>query len=351
MRSFIYGIVIPVAFLSVAACSGRHDNLSADRPEEPVADTDSPIVIDADIPGSKAVDPLTTSTLESFDVSAIWNYDGTSTNKWYLKQQAVTKPTTVWTTTPPSYWTLTGNLSFFMYAPSSTSVPGLEAVFTTTGMPGVRYTPSVTNIESQADLCLARPVLNSTKQIGPVPAEFHHTLTQIWFDVNYEGTPPGSFSILVENIRLRNIVGTNTATFTTTDPYFEWDAVGAADCTYELKLSSSHLRNEYLPEKPAAGIPVQNTLGRLYLLPQTLDPSADIQVTYSFFDTSRTPAVRQATFTKTVSIPSPSVWPANRSIHYKLTINVGESSPIVLDGYTIDDWTESGNNHSEIEFD
>lgn len=337
--------VLPL-LLAAGACSEHNGPESQDQP---VADHDSPIVVD--MPGTKGVDPLTTATLVDFDMSAIWDFNGTSTNTWYMKQEKVTKSGSVWTTTPPSYWTVTGNLSFFMYAPSSASSPGIEPVFPTNGMPGVRYTPSVTNIENQADLCLARPVLNATKHIGPVPAEFHHSLTQIWFDMNYKGTPPGTYSVLVEDIRLRNVRGVATATFSASAPYFEWTDYGPADCTYELKLSSSHLRGDYLPAWPAAEIPVQNTLGRLYLLPQTLDSSADIEITYSFFDTSHTPNVRQATFTKTVSIPSSSQWPADRSVHYKITLDVGESTPISLTGYTIDDWTESGNNHVDIEFD
>ena len=200
------------------------------------------------------------------------------------------------------------------------------------------------------DLCMARPVLNSTKEIGSVPAVFHHTLTQIWFDMNYEGTPPSGYSVKVENIKLRNIVGTRTATYTTVPPYFEWSG-GTADTDYELKLSSSHLRDMYLALKPAPEEPIQNSMGRLYLIPQTLDPSASIEITYSFFDTAPDPDVRKATFTKSVNIPSPSVWPANRTIRYKITVDVGVSSPVVLSGCTIDDWTESGSIHTEIEFD
>ena len=197
---------------------------------------------------------------------------------------------------------------------------------------------------------MARPVLNSTKEIGSVPAVFHHTLTQIWFDMNYEGTPPSGYSVKVENIKLRNIVGTRTATYTTVPPYFEWSG-GSADTDYELKLSSSHLRDMYLALKPAPEEPIQNSMGRLYLIPQALDPSACIEITYSFFDTAPDPDVRKATFTKSVNIPSPSVWPANRTIRYKITVDVGLSSPVALTGCTIDDWTESGSIHTEIEFD
>lgn len=347
----IKGLVNIVLALCVASCGSNQRPGIDYSTYNPEPDTCSPLIVNVGLEAAtRATDVLTMVNLTDFDVSAIWNYNALPENKWYMKQQKVTKPSTEWVTTPMSYWTVTGNLSFFMYAPSASMVDGITAVYSTTGMPGIIYTPNPDNISDMPDLCIARPVLNSTKEIGSVPAVFHHTLTQIWFDMNYEGTPPSGYSVKVENIKLRNIVGTRTATYTTVPPYFEWSG-GTADTDYELKLSSSHLRDMYLSLKPAPEEPIQNSMGRLYLIPQTLDPSACIEITYSFFDTAPDPDVRKATFTKSVNIPSPSVWPANRTIRYKITVDVGVSSPVVLSGCTIDDWTESGSIHTEIEFD
>ena len=347
----IKGLVNIVLALCVASCGSNQRPGIDYSTYNPEPDTCSPLIVNVGLEAAtRATDVLTMVNLTDFDVSAIWNYNALPENKWYMKQQKVTKPSTEWVTTPMSYWTVTGNLSFFMYAPSASMVDGITAVYSTTGMPGIIYTPNPDNISDMPDLCMARPVLNSTKEIGSVPAVFHHTLTQIWFDMNYEGTPPSGYSVKVENIKLRNIVGTRTATYTTVPPYFEWSG-GTADTDYELKLSSSHLRDMYLSLKPAPEEPIQNSMGRLYLIPQTLDPSACIEITYSFFDTAPDPDVRKATFTKSVNIPSPSVWPANRTIRYKITVDVGLSSPVVLSGCTIDDWTESGSIHTEIEFD
>ena len=347
----IKGLVNIVLALCVASCGSNQRPGIDYSTYNPEPDTCSPLIVNVGLEAAtRATDVLTMVNLTDFDVSAIWNYNALPENKWYMKQQKVTKPSTEWVTTPMSYWTVTGNLSFFMYAPSASMVDGITAVYSTTGMPGIIYTPNPDNISDMPDLCMARPVLNSTKEIGSVPAVFHHTLTQIWFDMNYEGTPPSGYSVLVENVKLRNIIGTRTATYTTVPPYFEWSG-GTADTDYELKLSSSHLRDMYLSLKPAPEEPIQNSMGRLYLIPQTLDPSACIEITYSFFDTAPDPDVRKATFTKSVNIPSPSVWPANRTIRYKITVDVGLSSPVVLSGCTIDDWTESGSIHTEIEFD
>ena len=77
--------VLPL-LLAAGACSEHNGPESQDQP---VADHDSPIVVD--MPGTKGVDPLTTATLVDFDMSAIWNFNGTSANTWYLKQEKVTK--------------------------------------------------------------------------------------------------------------------------------------------------------------------------------------------------------------------------------------------------------------------
>ena len=348
----IKGLVNTIVLALCVASCGSNQRPGIDYSTyNPEPDTCSPLLVNVGVEAAtRAMDVLTMVNLTDFDVSAIWNYNALPENKWYMKQLKVTKPSTDWVTTPMSYWTVTGNLSFFMYAPSASTVDGITPIYSSTGMPGISYTPNPDNIYDMPDLCLARPVLNSTKEIGSVPAVFHHALTQIWFDMNYEGTPPSGYSVKVENVKLRNIIGTRTATYTTVPPYFEWSG-GTPDADYELKLSSSHLQNVYLPLKPATEIPIQNSLGRLYLIPQTLDPSACIEITYSFFDTAPDPDVRKATFTKSVNIPSPSVWPANRTIHYKITVDVGLSSPIDLSGYTIDDWTESGSIHANIDFD
>ena len=348
----IKGLVNTIVLALCAVSCGTDQRSGIDYGTyNPEPDTCSPLIVNVGVEkATRAMDALTMVNLTDFDVSAVWNFNALPENKWYMKQLKVTKPSTEWVTTPMSYWTVTGNLSFFMYAPSASTVDGITPIYSVTGMPAISYTPNPDNINDMPDLCMARPVLNSTKEIGPVPAVFHHTLTQIWFDMNYEGTPPSGYSVKVENVKLRNIVGTRTATYTTVPPYFEWSG-GTPDADYELKLSSSHLRDMYLSLKPAPEETVQNSLGGLYLIPQTLDPSACIEITYSFFDTAPNPDVRKATFTKSVNIPSPSVWPANRCIHYKITVDVGVSSPINLSGYSIDDWTESGSIHADIEFD
>lgn len=342
-------LILTVLLAAVSCDHTENHILTVDYGECPVPDSLSPIAMSVEMgPSTRAVDPLTTPNLTSFDVMAIWNYNGSAANKWYLRGQEVTKPSTVWTTTPPSYWTVTGNLSFFMYTPKASA--NIVPVYPVSGMPGITYTSSPTDIANQPDLCIARPVLNATKEIGPVPAVFHHALTQILFDMNYKGTPPSGYSVKIERVRLINIIATRTATFTTVAPYFEWSG-GTSDATYELNTSTGHLRNDYIPESPALEVPVQNSLGRLYLLPQTLDPSAHIEITYGFYDTAPDPDVRKAEITKVVSIPSPSEWPANRTIRYKITVDVGDSSPITLTGYSIDDWTESGSIHTNVEFD
>ena len=117
-------IVYTIAFaLCVASCSRDGHRLGIDYSSySPEPDTCNPLSVNVGVEAAtRAMDALTMVNLVDFDVSAIWNYNALPQNKWYMKQLKVTKPSTDWVTTPMSYWTVTGNLSFFMYAPSASS--------------------------------------------------------------------------------------------------------------------------------------------------------------------------------------------------------------------------------------
>lgn len=340
-------LLLLTGFAICSGCDNSDKHLTDYSLMQPEPDTNNPITVSVGVEGAtRASDPITIATLTSFDVSAVWNFNALPEHKWYMKQQVVTKPSTAWVTTPMSYWTVSGNLSFFMYAPSANGTNGITPVYPTTGMPSIVYTPNAGDVNNMPDLCIARPVLNATKEIGAVPATFYHALSQIWFELNYTGNPPAGFTVKVESIKLCNIVGTGTATYTVTAPYFEWSG-GAADAEYEITRAAGQLRDITLPKVPDAEVLMQNSLGALFLVPQTPGPTAELEVTYSFFDG----ATRKATFTKTVSLPTSVEWPANRAIHYKATLDVGESSPITFTGCVIEGWTGSGSSHTEITFD
>ena len=116
--------------LCVVSCSKGDYKSGIDYSQfNPEPDTCSPLQVNVGVEAAtRAMDALTMVNLVDFDVSAIWNYNALPQNKWYMKQLKVTKPSTAWVTTPMSYWTVTGNLSFFMYAPSASSVDGITPV-------------------------------------------------------------------------------------------------------------------------------------------------------------------------------------------------------------------------------
>lgn len=336
----------------------------------PEPDTCSPISVYADVQGTRALDPiqdLTTLESQHFDVSAVWNYNALPENKWYLKQQEVSKQGTDWVTTPMSYWTVTGNLSFFMYAPSKRQT-GTTLTFNAepTGMPSVSYTPLSRNVSRQFDLCLARPVFNKTRGSGAVPAEFYHTLTQVWFDMNWTGSlPNASYYVLIDQIQLKNVIGTKKVYYSENAPYYSWqpDSECTADSTFTLSRSTNgELKTTYqTPGIWASGtlpnltdgvfVTVQNSAGRLYLLPQRITTSAVISVTYGFYRKVGSSNILVSSFTKEMNIPADFDWLPNKSYHFQITVDVGESSPVTMPGYVIYDWENSGSTHTVVEFD
>ena len=254
----------------------------------------------------------------------------------------------------------------FTYAPSKT-VAGSMINFNkeNTGMPSVTFIPLTHDVSDQVDMCMAQPVLNVTKQIGPVPADLYHTLTQVWFDMNYKGTlPDPNYYVLIDQISIRNIIGCKKCYYAMSAPYYEWqpDSECTADSTYVVsRFTHNELKSGYftpgiweydsLPlETDGVFVPVQNSFGRLYLIPQHIETSTIISITYGFYVKVLDNYVAVASFTKELPMPAAMDWEPNRVVRYKITLDIGLSQPVVT-GYVIDDWQSSGNVHSEIFFD
>ena len=366
-------IRIKTSGLSVLSClcmAALLQSCSSDdvvRRGVPEPDYDSPIEMSTAF--TKAMDPLANSNLhiQKFDISAIWNYDGSSTNKWYIDtQEVVRNGSSQWVTAPMSYWPVLGNLSFFFYAPSKT-VAGSMINFNkeNTGMPSVTFIPLTHDVSDQVDMCMAQPVLNVTKQIGPVPADLYHTLTQVWFDMNYKGTlPDPNYYVLIDQIAIKNVIGCKKCYYAMSAPYYEWqpDSECTADSTYVVsRFTHNELKSGYftpgiweydsLPlETDGVFVPVQNSFGRLYLIPQHIETTTIISITYGFYVKVLDNYVAVASFTKELPMPAAMDWEPNRVVRYKITLDIGLSQPVVT-GYVIDDWQSSGNVHSEIFFD
>lgn len=348
----LYYPLIAMFALFVTSCQKEYDELI-------VSDTAIEVYVPWNTDNTtRGMDPLQNENLENFGFSAIWNYDGVSTNQWYISELPIVKDKTAanpWVLNPTAYWPIVGDLSFFFHAPSNVSHSEIKFIETTTGYPQVEFTPVTADVADQIDFCMGVPVMHATAADGAVPVQLNHALTQVLFQVNYTGKIPPGFFMLIDEIRVKGLVGTKKASYTTTSPYITWEdeSEHTADSVYVLKRTSNHLRNDSIRmttgQTPDTYQIIYNSAGRLYLLPQTLGSDARLEVVYGFYYNYGASPTMIAQFAKEISLPDAQVWPIGKTVTYKVTVDVGESAPLKLTT-TITDWVASGNNHSEVEY-
>lgn len=332
---------------SSASVADDEAQLSAPVPDlsSPLAFAPSVSIASAEVQ-TRALDPLTNGpeTFQTFGVTALWKRSDVTfaTNRYYLDKVTANRPDldaedVLWRTTPSAYWPAVGTLDFFMYAPYKSSYTSIESVNPETGLPVMRYTPEMVDIANQLDFCLAEPVYNATAVgygVSGVPATFRHTLTNVEFYVNYTGNVPNSYNVYLDELTIENVIGSKTVAWTATEPYYQWQADDglAHDVSYTLSRDLTHLRSDVtIPSKEsnAGGASLQNSAGRLYLLPQTLQSGARLHVTYGFYYGTYPNATLIVPFDKYIDLPA-TMWPADRTVRYHVTINVGESSEVKL---------------------
>ena len=170
--------------------------------------------------------------------------------------------------------------------------------------------------------------------------------------------------MLIDQISIRNVIGCKKCYYAMSAPYYEWqpDSECTADSTYVVsRFTHNELKSGYftpgiweydsLPlETDGVFVPVQNSFGRLYLIPQHIETTTIISITYGFYVKVLDNYVAVASFTKELPMPAAMDWEPNRVVRYKITLDIGLSQPVVT-GYVIDDWQSSGNVHSETFFD
>lgn len=332
---------------SSASVADDEAQLSAPAPDlsSPLTFAPSVSIASAEVQ-TRALDPLTNGpeTFQTFGVTALWKRSDVTfaTNRYYLDKVTANRPDldaedVLWRTTPSAYWPAVGTLDFFMYAPYRPELTSIKSLNPTTGLPTMRYTPEAVDIANQLDFCLAEPVYNATAVgygVSGVPATFRHTLTNVEFYVNYVGNVPSGYNVYLEELTIENVIGSKSIAWTESEPYYQWqaDAECTNDSSYSLLRSQTHLKDEVIPSKTsnAAGAPLQNSAGRLYLLPQTIQAGARLHVVYGFYYGTLPSATLVVPFDKYIALPAGTVWPADKTVRYHVTIDVGESSEIML---------------------
>lgn len=373
----------------IAACTKPAGEEVAFTPEP---DLSAPIEFSEQItePQTKGLDPLTSDNAEGiwkqrFGVFSWWNPIGEAFDETHndpnLYQvnndvehvaSSFTSGEHSWRCNPRAYWPFRCNLSFFAYAPylehtqpweegGEMQQPALlfPSADYTQGMPRVTYSPR-TNVSNQVDLCIAAPVFDREPSTEPIHFAFQHALTRILLYVKAIGTPlPGNKYRITDAI-ISGIAGSNTFTYVNDVEHpFVWDDVTVSnplDGEYHLTVANTQLvaaalNSDETPEHPTSAFYTTYSHinyplnGRLYLLPQTLTASAQLELAVTAFagDTQNVisifPPFR-------VTLPDSQPWVAGQTIAYKVTIDISRVTVADIKPYIIP-WADSGNVHED----
>lgn len=241
----------------------------------------------------------------------------------------------LWRGVTPSWWIPGGWLSFFAYAPYHADVSSGSLRFPSpdyvSGYPRIAYTPAALALE-QEDLCLSAPVLNRSRNVndGVVPLVFTHILTRVQLKAAWSGTAQGK-SVRLEEVVIRGVVGSNRLTYNASSFLWDTPASGSDNASYTLSVSNGCFQSVGLPLADAFSSVFWNMEDPcLYVLPQQLGASAQMDVTYGIYDAGGT---QESTTSVTLDIGSlaANIWPAGYEITYLLRIDVGGGAMVEAD--------------------
>jgi hypothetical protein len=305
---------------------------------------------------------LTTDNISNFGVFASLENNGRSFSdnsadlSTFMSNVEVQKDkeTGKWCATPAHYWPIfpVKKLSFFAYAPYG--VVGNDAA-PDWGSRTITLPYAVAaNPASQSDFCVARAVLDKTKEDAgnPISFEFVHTLSFVTFVANYVGTVPDGCYLRVDELTLSNLYNSSSLTLNSNQqddqPFFEWGVPEESkNASYTLSVGNNTLDDKELCDISKGTSEFVMPDGLLYLVPQEVnadDNSARsiLDVTFSFVKKdSRKSIVAQ--FYTSLQLPN-GVWQAGRKHKYQFTIDVSKASLIdisLVDGGWIEDWENS----------
>lgn len=351
-----------IAVPLVVSCTGR----GPDRPGIEPPDAPVPIVMSPDRV-TRGMHELDYDILKDrhFGVFAAYTgeelFGSSSVVGDYMSNHEFSEGTGgVWSGLPSVYWppVSTSRLSFFAYAPYDGRQEQLRFDTSVPGQFSIWYSPSTTDIAGQLDLCIvdAARTMDKTYADAPVRLSFEHCLTKVAFYARYKGTPPQGYTIRVDEIKLKHVIGRKTLTYDLhpdDDIAYIWSpdyiAVSGDYSDYRLLRTDEyqHLANTDLPSADGEYVRLQLINGSLYLLPQALS-DASVDITFSFNEGDKI----CAQFSRSIALPSVPVWGGGNTVNYKITIDVGVSNQIEIVGedggkIAVEDWKPSGGSHGD----
>lgn len=201
------------------------------------------------MPTKAAQTDVITDDFTSFQVSAIGN------NAVYFDDVTFTKNSEgVWASTPAYFWPAYA-LNFYAYNTPAEGNGTFTRNITASSPQTLKYSPS-TELAKQEDL-VAAYAANQTEPSGATPLTFNHYLTQVIVKAKSSNA---NYKIVVDGVKLANIVGNGTYTFSDN----KMTAGSTADADYDETFTTGKtLTTEAQEVMTNAGT------GKWYLIPQT----------------------------------------------------------------------------------
>lgn len=260
-----------------------------------------------------------------------------------------------WHGSTACYWPVTGSLSLFAYAPYQED---LQVSPSYAGGPlSILFSPSQSSVTYQRDFCVAAPVYNQTKTSDAVSMSFHHTLCQIFFFASYTGTPLNDCVLVIDEITLGGVAGTNTLTYGaqgSSSEVFTWADVSTQPRTASYTILSNELqcsptnpvpKYDEAKEVSDRDISITGINGRMFLIPQTLTEDNSLSITWSFMRKNGNQWQRVSQFLTETKLPytgDAPVWEAGKTMEYHMRLNLGAFADVTVSA-NVTDWLSAGN--------
>lgn len=207
-------------------------------------------------PTKAAQTDVTTDNLTKFEVTAIGN------GAIYFDNVTFTK-STVWESNPEYFWPAFG-LNFYAYNTPLSATASFTRNITTSGQTlVVKPSPELAN---QEDLVAA--YVNDKKETdnnanGAIDITFNHYLTQVVVKAKCSNS---LYSVLVDGVKLANLAGEGTYTFSTNTMTATQDSINSDKSRNYKELFSERL----LTSDPKEVMTDTDQKGRWYLIPQNV---------------------------------------------------------------------------------
>lgn len=323
-KTYILPVLGLCSALAAALCGCQSEGAEPLAPDTPAA-IGFAGALDGEQLESRATEFNSGADLSSIGVFAYQshdNFDATTATPNLFYNQEVEKVEGTWTYSPTRYWPGSDKVSFFAYAPYSTSNPAVKPIVDANGFPSLTFTVPATE-DAAVDLLVSEPIMNRSYNRTPtadntVKFQFKHALTKVTFKVK------GEVPVTITKFGLLN--ATKTGTYTFCGESFdnsEWS---------DLK-DKQDISTDITDKKVAANTVTE--IATFYLLPNIND-DLRIAINYEITD-----VVPKKEFTPDNITPT-GTWAKGKEVVYRL--NLRRDGIVTMEG---GDWTPA--NGGEIE--